>query len=458
MDKNKKLIINSIIFFVFFIIAFALYYKILSFTFYQDDFVWLSISKDIISGKIGIWSLKISNFFMPTIYSYFTFAWLLFQSNPIYYYLFNIILHTINAFLLFILLKNFFKEKTAILLGLIFLTLRYPMEATVWISAVTVLITTFFILLTSLSWINYLKTNNNKYYIISIIFIILSILTKEWSVLILPFLILLSILYNQNINLKTLTKQLLPIGIIIVIYLVIEFFLQKNQSPLIAHGFYKIGLHAIPNILNNILLTFAPLTKMAQTKNIIWTSLSTIFFITNIIIGIIMWKKYNNKLIIGIFWMMIAFLPTSFFTWDPYISRYAYLPAIGAIIYLGYLFNFFEDIKYWKTISFIGFVIYIFINAVFLYRTNINFYSPTHEENKKFIIALQDVESKINKQKDLIIYNNTPVTGFILPDLLYSLFNIEKNKIKVYPNDKVCPIENQCLKWNSNKKIIELNA
>ena len=156
--------------------------------------------------------------------------------------------------------------------------------------------------------------------------------------------------------------------------------------------------------------------------------------------------------------MMIAFLPTSFFTWDPYISRYAYLPAIGAIIYLGYLFNFFEDIKYWKTISFIGFVIYIFINAVFLYRTNINFYSPTHEENKKFIIALQDVESKINKQKDLIIYNNTPVTGFILPDLLYSLFNIEKNKIKVYPNDKVCPIENQCLKWNSNKKIIELNA
>jgi hypothetical protein len=466
METLKKLIQNNyFIFLLFFFIALLSYLPLFNFTFFQDDFVWISNAKDIWSGKDAlknIFTLKIANFVMPVIYFYFTLAYKIFGINSLWFYLINILLHVTNTFILLKLLKNFFSKNIALTISLVFLTLRYSMESVSWISAITVLITTLFLLSIALLWISILKSFNKTKYFFILLLTLLLIFTKEWSILLLPFLLILTIIYQLQNNKKIIEKKQifysLPIGFLFGIYLIIEFFLQSKSSVLIDKGYYAIGWHAIPNIINNIFVTFLPILNIAQDKINLRFTFAIIFLVSTIIFGLYLFFKRKNYLIFGILWMIISFIPTSFFTWNPLVSRYAYIPAIGAVLLIGYGLKYLKDtynIKlFYIATSFV--LLYSTFNVYFTNRALTSNLNTTQKENKSFTQALYQIENKLDKQTDTAIYGKTPHIDFILPEIINTLIDIPTEKIHVINDLEECNNYKQCLFWNSIKKEIEI--
>lgn len=453
---------HSFVYIFFLGITLIIYFPVFQFTFFQDDYVWISHAKDVWAGNAHIITLRISNFVMPTVYAYFAIYVKLFGLASSWYYLANILLHALNALLIYKITQKILPTNIAFLSSILFLVLRYPLESVSWISAVTVLLTTCFLLLSGLYWLTFLTSKNPKHYILFLLASFMLVFTKEWSILLIPFIIMVHTLFcmrtNQPIYHKKYILYLIPLVGIFLSYGLIELSIQHNTNALITKGYYKIGWHSIPNIVSNILLTFVPLTNLAHTEPVWWLAMSTIILVAGLASGIYIVIKKKNPLVFGIIWMIISFLPTSFFTWDPYVSRYAYIPAIGAALCIGYGITLIQNSlrKQWITRTAIILVIlYGMINVLFTYRVLNNLYKPIHEENIRFANALYEIEDKLDKSNDLAIYYDTPHKAFILPEIFHTLINIPTHKVHVIHTNEECTEYNQCYAWNPTKKIIE---
>jgi len=460
---QENFVTELLLFFLFFVIASLIYFPVFKFGFFQDDFVWISHAKEVWSGQRPFFTLRISNFLMPVIYGYFAIVYKLFGLHAIGYYLANILIHTLNTILVYKISKKILPGNIALVCAIVFLTLRYPMEAVTWISAITALIVTHLLLVAAYYWIMYLESQKKFYYFLTIMFTTILICTKEWSVLLPPFLILVSFLYlhatgkiNRFVNS---VKKMIPIFGLFAVYLFVQFFLQNNAAGVVEKGFYKIGWHAIPNMFGNILLTFVPLTTTAYSYAQFWIGLSIFALIAMCVAGIILWTKYKNPAGLGIVWMIVAFIPTSFFTWDAYVSRYAYIPAIGVALFAGYSVVFLQNVNKNKKIfpALLSLVmVYAITNAFFTNRVLKTHYSPRHIENNLFAEALTHAEPNIDKEKSVFMYDNTPHKGFILPEILHTLADIQPNAVLVLPEAQTCPATEQCLLWDLARKEIQI--
>jgi Tfp pilus assembly protein PilF len=95
----------------------------------------------------------------------------------------NIVLHTLNAFLLFkILLKLFNKAVPAFLTALLFLVHPLHVESVAWLSERKDVLYAFFYLLAFIFYIDFKSTQNKRKYYLSFLFFILSCLSKPMAV------------------------------------------------------------------------------------------------------------------------------------------------------------------------------------------------------------------------------------------------------------------------------------
>src|SRR5260221_7740403 len=74
-------------------------------------------------------------YYKPLLTTYFSFIYTFFGPNYSLFHFFQISLHILNTYLLFVLLKHFFKKLLALLLSLIFLVHPINSEAVFYISA-----------------------------------------------------------------------------------------------------------------------------------------------------------------------------------------------------------------------------------------------------------------------------------------------------------------------------------
>lgn len=105
--------------------------------------------------------------------------------NTAGYHLENILLHSFNAFLVFVLMKKLLSEwdvkrgKTAaIMTGLLFLVHPVQVESVVWMSQRKTVLCTFFFLLSFLSYLSWREGGLTRSYSASLLFFIASLLSK----------------------------------------------------------------------------------------------------------------------------------------------------------------------------------------------------------------------------------------------------------------------------------------
>lgn len=442
-------------FFLFlFFMATLSYLPIFSLSFTADDFVWLAHAKQANFPFINdIFTLKISNFLMSTIYAYFIAAYHVFDLQPYYYYLINIFLHAANAFTLFLITKHITSHKhIAYITSISFLLFRYPMEAIAWISAVTVLFSTLFLLLSGYSWVRYLKSRKMIHFFLTLLWGILLMLTKEWSVLLPPFLLMLTYLFvreRKQSFLKVLRKtykQILLFVPMFLIYLFFQYSIQHTTSPLIEKNIYVFGLHSIPNIIHNIFLSFIPIHSPVHTgpSLLFWLTTLGLFFLT--VITVYYEKKKARVLPFYVFlsWMIIAYIPTSFFTWNPYVSRYAYLPAIGAALFVGYLVKI-TSTRAQKGVFYVLLIVYISINLIFTQKVIKETYIPQHRQVQVFLTQVSQLP-KPTETNFISFTNPLPIQDFIIPEALFLYFDIPTSFIHISREKETCT--ESCYSWN----------
>ncbi len=243
-----KIISAKYLVIIFFLaVAFLTYLSSIESSFHFDDFANIVNNPDIKISNISFDSLaraastKIAGF-RPVAYVSFALNYYFSGDNTISYHVVNIIIHTVNAFLIFLITLSLFnardlseekarlREITAFFTALIWLVHPLNSQSVIFIVQRMTLLMTFFFLLAFYFYILSRKTKNNIYLIFTLLFFVLSILAKQNGIMF-PFAILT---YEFIIGYKEYPRKIAKnekLFLIAILFLlpIIVFFLFKSE-------------------------------------------------------------------------------------------------------------------------------------------------------------------------------------------------------------------------------------
>lgn len=209
-------------------LACIVYIKAFSAGFVGDDLAMIPNNHRNFSGvanivdyfRTGVWEhsslgLKGNSIYRPLwlvwMFAIYQFA----GESPLVWHISNLLLHTLNSFLLFHLIKELYpsaKEKTVLLAATLFLLYPASCQNVIWISGSTDLFLSVFSLSGLLAYVHFRNQGNGKWFYVSIFFTACAILVKETGLILLPIYFLIdsrSQLRTKNIYITYIVSALL---------------------------------------------------------------------------------------------------------------------------------------------------------------------------------------------------------------------------------------------------------
>lgn len=354
-----------------FVSLFVVYGHSLPFFFYQDDFILL----EFVSQKSLIDYIELSftkpdhllplNFgvvFRPLPhYVYFQIARQLFNLNPVPFRLVNLLIHFLCGVLVAKygqMISN--KPSIGFIAGLLFIINQVYFEPLYWISANNEIALTFFVLVSTISFLRAIDLGRSGWFYLGVSYVslLLALLSKETAI-ITPLLIAASVLLRidqrsvQN-RLMACTK-LWPYVILVVIFMIV-------RAPFILHALGGGGesYYTVPsNLLISLVISYLwgfwwNIETFVEPWRIILDSLTRTFsmfqplalsivsFVLIIIIAIYvtMTSGRANRagpIWLGLFWFFVSALPALA---TGVLAAYLFsLSAVGFVIISAYLVN-----------------------------------------------------------------------------------------------------------------------
>jgi hypothetical protein len=200
LSESKKVFL--LYFFLIQIVYFVTYFQY----FQQDEWFALSYFHQFPFTFQGAWGAFIVAFTDPKPYAlhltpFATLLWWL-QSKlfgitfPLYAFL-SLTLHAIVSFLVYEFTKRLTKNPfVSLIAGLFFALTASHSQAVTWMSALPAEVTCLFVLLSLNSFLDFLQSHKRKKYLLSILFFLFAVLTKETGVLLIFLLPLLALFYS----------------------------------------------------------------------------------------------------------------------------------------------------------------------------------------------------------------------------------------------------------------------
>ena len=275
--------------------------------------------------------------------------WAISGNNAWSYHLFNVVLHLINCVLVFRLanmLSNrnvFIAFTTAILFGI------HPMhvESVAWVSERKDVLYGLFFLAALIAYTKYIDTDSRRQYIFSILFGILSLLSKPAAVVLPGAMLCVDILRRRQFSWKLILDKV-PVTIPAFILGYFTYVAQKTIGaatttlfPLTSRifmGFYGIAAYAFKMIFPFNLATFYGFPAINESLPIAYY-ISPFFFVA-LAIGFYYSFKKSRILAFAIaFYLVNLILVLQFLTVGSAIiaDRYSYIPYIGWFFFIGWL-------------------------------------------------------------------------------------------------------------------------
>lgn len=193
--------------------------------FVSDDFHWLTIAKNTqLSGRIWLTNYAGENYggsYNPLLVLIFKFFFVLFGTKYVWYHLVSLLVHTTNAFILYLLAKKVFAiikvhnyASWAIIAAWLFMLWPVQVEAIYWLSAWPHLWGSLFYLLSLLFYFKFHQNRIASSLWLAWLFFAIALLIKEIAIS-LPLLVLLWEIYFYSIKHKSakclLNYWLLPV-------------------------------------------------------------------------------------------------------------------------------------------------------------------------------------------------------------------------------------------------------
>ncbi len=267
------------------------------------------------------------------------------------YHITNLIFHIANALLVFFLILLITKERiVAFFTALIFLVHPIQTEAVAWISGRPNVLFLFFLLLSFIFYIRYIKFHKILLYFISLLLFICSILSKEMAA-VLPFLLVLyDWLYEKKERITAKITRYLPYILIAGSYILLRLNLtgRFSQTTYLTGGFYTTFLTMIRGIAHYIKLLFCPVNLCADyMKFPISISfkepgvLISASFLLILIMAALSLKSKIKHISFSMLFFFIALLPVLNIVPIRILiaERFLYLPSVGFALSVAVLFR-----------------------------------------------------------------------------------------------------------------------
>ncbi|MFB3851373.1 MAG: tetratricopeptide repeat protein [Acidobacteriota bacterium] len=352
-------------------IIYLLYFPVFSFPFHNwDDGTYIYKNNMICRGlnwETVKWAFTTNYFGF-----YYPLTWLshatdvsIFGLSPKGHYLHNIVLHFLNALLLYIFLLFVQKDICrALMVAVIFAVHPMNVESVAWLAERKNLLATFFMLLTLLFYYLYQrKETQNKsskiiYYFLSLSFYFAGLISKS-SIVMLPFLLILFDIWpfkrintSQKLNIKAFLNILKDKIIFFILSLfsgVVTIFAQKELKAIVSFDVIpfsqRVG-EAVLSLWFYILKYFFPFNLAVfyehhRGKYPFWKPFAIATVIIVILFIFFRAFKKRSQLLIGFIFFLISLLPVLGFIQvglQGKADRYVYLPYWGLSIILIYGF------------------------------------------------------------------------------------------------------------------------
>ncbi|MDP3888438.1 MAG: hypothetical protein Q8Q24_00185 [bacterium] len=306
-------------------------------------------------------------------------------NNPFGFHLFQVLIHLVNACLVFLFFKELFsREKIAhfkeigFLAGLIFAIHPGISEGVVYIAALQESLYTFFALLVFLLLLNLKRFKNQKLWLSLLSFFgLLSFLSKESAVFLLPLVFLFLLLFLKD---KIKLWFLLTLSFFAYLFLRLSVahipFSAPNVGP-VAESPLPVRLMTIPyEIFSYLRIIFYPKylvisqhTLINQTSDFrFWGYLILVLFFISLA-SFYWWKTRSKLFLFFAFWffgslsLLLNILPLDMTV----AERWLYFPLIGFLGMMSFI-----SLEVWKKFAFVkryGLYFLIFILIIFAIRT-----------------------------------------------------------------------------------------
>lgn len=280
----------------------------------------------------------------PLVYISYSVEYLLFGLNPAYYHLTNILLHAVNVYLLFLVLKKAdINQHVSMLTVLFFAFHPLHVESVAWVTERKDLLYTLFYFGAIILHISYSQNKHKKYYIGSLFLFSLSCLSKSMAVT-LPIVLALIDFYMKR-DAKKSFKQYLPylfISLIIsIINLKVAYF-NANLSSFSLSDTLILTCYALLFYPFKVIFPVHLSAIYPYPDSITWLHYSAAFVF--LIITIMFFVYSRNKLfkfgVLFYLFTIIPVLPLVPFGISLTADRYVYMPSIGLfLIFSALIYN-----------------------------------------------------------------------------------------------------------------------
>lgn len=311
---------NLFFFVVLTLLVFTVYAK-------SINYELTNLDDDVLTSKKSLYISDIKNFpkffvtdcyhnknftqyYRPVLSLSFAIETILFDVNTKVYHITNIILFILALYLMYLFLCKLGQNKTILkFIILVFCVHPIFVSTVVWIPARNDTLLAVFIFLFLINYVNYIRENKILSFLLSVIFFVFSLFTKETAVAIFPIMALIIYCFNLKIS----KKQILNYSVIFIPFFIIYFLLRQiavapvHFSRYIEAAYsyvlnlfygtmlyikYMLAFNDIPIMLNNlqfdlvsfifsfivvILLTYLYVFKIIDRKIIIFSI--TVFFL-----------------------------------------------------------------------------------------------------------------------------------------------------------------------------------
>lgn len=412
-------------------ISFIAYWSSLEGGFLSDDYVHIyymqKMDNDIsilLKNFYSNWlDVPTTAFYRPLISVTLYLDHLLWGWNPFGYHLTNLIFHTFNGALIFLIISNYSKKNNQSLIFLIaILFVIHPIhpESVYWIIGRVDSQSTFFYLLSLYSFLLFNKTNFYRYSILSMLSFVLALASKEPAIT-LPAILLICVFYKiflfeKESFFKSVLKSFIKTKIywfIIILYLILRYYALGTIGG--GYNGASTNFFTLEYIVRwlDLLYLFIPINMSIYNTFHFTKELFIIGWLGILIL--IIFRKYEKQYLFLIFFLCISFIITlipistvfKIFN-DLEASRFLYLPSAIFFIFLGILLqdNYFHTKRfYFYFLNF--FLLFLVFLSFFQLKQNLFPWENSTSEMKFFVKELDKIvnerEKKSQEEKSIVL-------------------------------------------------------
>ena len=378
-----------------------------------DDVVYIMNNDMIKTLSFHNLAKMFSSFFMgnyhPVTILSFAVDYSLFNLNPQGYHVHNLLLHIIDAVLVYFVAWHLFRKNTLVAFIVSMLFAIHPMhvESVAWVSERKDLLYTLYFLLAMLSYIFYVRTREKKYFYYTLACFLVSLLAKAQAVTLPVVLLLIDYLLARKTDAKMFMEKI-PFFALSLLFGIIAILAQKADDSINPVGLslvnsmfyaqYSIAVYLFKLLLpvNLTCLYEYPFTAAGEIPFYVY--LSPVIVVMLFIIIWKTWKKSPETCFGLLFFLVVIFPVLQFLPVGKAIvaERYSYIPYIGLFLIIAVLFVKLRDrmksTVYKKTLDYLGAGVILTLclltwNRTLVWADSVSLWTDVMQKNPKCMSA-----------------------------------------------------------------------